>query len=107
MNGYSGHTLVWWNEAGQYFWVKLQFKTAQGIKNLTREEAARLAGETPDFATEDLFDAVERGEYPVWNVFVQVMAAEEVERYRFDFSDITKGLAPRRCSPHSGRSDGT
>jgi catalase len=90
MNGYSGHTFKWYNGQGEYCWVKIHFKTEQGIRNLTREEAGRLAGTDPDHATRDLYQAIERGEYPAWKVHVQIMTPEQVEQYRFDSFDITK-----------------
>jgi catalase len=90
MNGYSGHTFMWYNAQGEYCWVKIHFKTDQGIRNLTREEALRLAGEDPDHATRDLYESIERGDYPSWTVYAQIMTAEEVENYRFDSFDITK-----------------
>jgi catalase len=100
MNGYSGHTFKWYNKKGEYFWVKLHFKTDQGIQNLTREEAVRLTGKDPDHATRDLYRAIERGDYPSWTVYAQIMTPEEVENYRFDSFDITKvwphGDAPLR-----------
>jgi catalase len=90
MNGYSGHTFRWYNDQGEYFWVKIHFKTEQGIRNLTREEAAGMAAADPDHATRDLCQAIERGEYPAWKVYVQIMAPEQVDNYRFDSFDITK-----------------
>jgi catalase len=90
MNGYSGHTYMWYNANGDYFWVKIHFKTEQKIQNLTREEAGRLAGADPDHATRDLYDSIEQGDYPAWKVYVQVMTPEQVEKYRFDSFDITK-----------------
>ncbi len=90
MNGYSSHTFKWYNEKGEYFWIQYHFKTAQGIQNLTREEADRLAGEDPDKATRDLREAIARGDYPAWNVNVQIMTPEQAKDYRFDIFDITK-----------------
>ncbi len=90
MNGYSSHTYMWYDEDGEYVWVKYHFKTAQGIKNLTRQEAAELVGSDPDHATRDLFESIEKGNYPAWNVEVQIMTPEEAENYRFDPFDITK-----------------
>ena len=92
MNGYSGHTFKWYNDKGEYYWVKIHFKTDQGIQNLTREEADRLAGEDPDHATRDLYQAIERGEYPSWTVSLQIMTPEQAAEYRFDPFDITKVL---------------
>jgi len=90
MNGYSSHTFKWYNEQGEFFWIQYHFKTAQGIQNLTREEADRLAGDDPDRATRDLYEAIERGEYPAWKVNVQIMTPEQAKDYRFDILDITK-----------------
>ena len=90
MNGYSSHTFKWYNEKGEYFWVQYHFKTEQGIQNLTREESTKLKGEDPDHATRDLYEAIERGEYPSWRVEVQIMIPAQATEYRFDPFDITK-----------------
>jgi len=90
MNGYSGHTFKWYNDKGEYHWVKYHFKTAQGIQNLTRQEAEVLKGKDPDHATRDLYEAIERGDYPAWNVHVQIMPPAEAENYRFNIFDVTK-----------------
>ena len=90
MNGYSSHTFKWYNAKGEHFWVQYHFKTEQGIQTLTREEATRLAGEAPDHATQDLFEAIERGDAPSWRVCVQIMPPEEAKTYRWNIFDITK-----------------
>jgi len=90
MNGYSSHTFKWYNDKGEYCWVQYHFKTEQGIQNLTRDEATKLKGEDPDHATRDLFNAIERGEYPSWRLEVQIMTPEQAKEYRFDPFDITK-----------------
>ena len=56
MNGYGSHTYRWVNESGEAFWVKFHFKTNQGIKNFTGDEADEMKSKNPDFATEHLFD---------------------------------------------------
>lgn len=83
---------------GSFKYVKIHIKTAQGIRNFTKEEASRVAGENPDFLIQDMFEAIERGEYPVWNVFVQVMSPEEAENYRWNIFDMTK-VWPHRDFP--------
>jgi len=90
MNGYSSHTFKWYNEAGEYFWVQYHFKTEQGVENLTRDEAARIRGDDPDHATRDLYNSIEKGDHPSWEVQVQIMTPEEAADYRFDPFDITK-----------------
>ncbi|MCH7939160.1 MAG: catalase, partial [Candidatus Marinimicrobia bacterium] len=90
MNGYSGHAFMWYNAQGEYWWVKIHFKTEQGIRNLTSEESTRQAGEEPDKATQDLYNSIDGGDYPSWKVSVQIMKPEDAESYRFDPFDITK-----------------
>ncbi len=90
MNGYGSHTYSLWNEKGERYWVKWHVKTRQGIRNLTVAEAARLAGEAPDYHRQDLFAAIERGEFPQWTVFVQIMPELEADSYRIHPFDLTK-----------------
>jgi catalase len=90
MNGYSSHTYMWYNEKGDYYWIKYHFKTEQGIQNFTREEADRMRGIDPDVATRDLHQAIARGEFPAWRVEVQIMKPEQAKDYKFDPFDITK-----------------
>ena len=90
MNGYSSHTFKWYNEKGEYFWVQYHFKTEQGVRNFTRQEATRVAGENADYAIRDLHEAIAKGDYPAWKVCVQIMTPQEAQKYRFDIFDITK-----------------
>eukprot|EP00761_Pharyngomonas_kirbyi_P011336 gb/GECH01011361.1/.p1 GENE.gb/GECH01011361.1/~~gb/GECH01011361.1/.p1 ORF type:complete len:481 (+),score=108.65 gb/GECH01011361.1/:1-1443(+) len=90
MNGYSGHTFKFVNQQGEAFWVKIHFKTESGIKNLTDEEATRLAGEDPDHATRDLFEHIANGGEAAWKVYIQVMDHDDAANYRFNPWDITK-----------------
>jgi catalase len=90
MNGYSSHTYMWVNAAGEKFWVKYHFKTDQGIEHLTQAEADRLAGEQPDYHRKDLFEAIRDGDFPSWTLYVQIMPFEEANTYRFNPFDLTK-----------------
>jgi catalase len=90
MNGYSSHSYVWSNAAGEQFYVQYHFKTDQGIRNLTGPEADALKASDPDYATRDLFEAIEHGDHPSWRLEMQIMPAAEAEKYRFDVFDITK-----------------
>ena len=92
MNGYSSHTYMWYNKKGEYCWIKLHFKTEQGIQNFTGEEAERMRGMDPDCATRDLFNAIAQGEFPSWRLEVQIMTPEQAKSYRFDPFDVTKVL---------------
>ncbi|WP_072813649.1 catalase [Rhodococcus zopfii] len=90
MDGFGSHTYQWINAEGERFWVKYHFKTNQGIEFLTQAEADALAGSDPDYHRADLFDAIERGEFPSWTLKVQVMPVAEAENYRFNPFDLTK-----------------
>jgi catalase len=90
MNGYSSHTYMWVNAAGDKFWVKYHFKTDQGIDFLTQEDADRVAGEKPDYHRQDLFEAIRDGDFPSWTLHMQIMSFEEAKTYRFNPFDLTK-----------------
>ncbi|WP_040949987.1 catalase KatA [Gorillibacterium massiliense] len=90
MHGFGSHTFKWVNAEGNAVWVKYHFKTEQGIQNLSNELAAVIAGQNPDYHTEDLFNAIDRGEFPSWKLCVQIMPIEDADTYRFDPFDVTK-----------------
>jgi catalase len=90
MNGYTSHTYMWVNAAGEKYWVKYHFKTDQGVECLTQEEADKLAGESPDYHRQDLFEAIRDGDHPTWTLKVQVMPFEDAKNYRFNPFDLTK-----------------
>ncbi len=90
MHGFGSHTFKWVNKEGEAVWVKYHFKTEQGVKNLPTDLAAKLAGENPDYHTEDLFNAIEKGDFPAWKLYVQIMPVEDADTYRFDPFDVTK-----------------
>ncbi|KAJ9205252.1 catalase [Paecilomyces variotii] len=90
MNAYSGHTYKFTTKDGNFKYIKIHIKTTIGVRNFTREESVKVGGENPDFFIQDLFEAIERGDYPVWNVYVQVMEPEQAEKYRWNIFDMTK-----------------
>ncbi len=90
MNGYGSHTYSFINADNERFWVKFHFKTLQGIKNFMQEEADKIAGIDPDWATRDLYERIERGDYPKWELSVQIMPELEAETYEWNPFDLTK-----------------
>jgi catalase len=90
MNGYGSHTFMWINADGEKFWIKYHFHSDQGVKGLTQEAANEIAGEDSDFHRRDLYDAIDKGDFPSWTLFVQVMPYEEAKTYRFNPFDLTK-----------------
>ena len=90
MDGFSSHTYSLWNERGERYWVKWHFKTQQGIKNLSPQEATRIAGEDLDYHRRDLHQAIENGDAPKWKVSVQIMPEQAAETYHINPFDLTK-----------------
>jgi catalase len=94
MDGFGSHTFSLIDAAGARVWVKWHFKTQQGIRNLRPEEAVRLAGSDPDHAQRDLYNAIANGDFPSWNVLIQVMTEAEAiaweERTGWNPFDLTK-----------------
>jgi catalase len=90
MNGYSSHTYLWINAAGEKFWVKYHFKTDQGIECFTQDEGDQMASADGDYHQRDLYEAIARGDYPSWTLRMQVMPFEEARDYRFNPFDLTK-----------------
>ncbi|HPF17273.1 MAG TPA: catalase [Thermotogota bacterium] len=90
MNGYGSHTFSLINNSNERFWVKFHFKTQQGIINMSPEEADKLAGENPDYHTMQLFKVIEKGDFPKWKLYVQIMPEEDAENYRWNPFDLTK-----------------
>ena len=90
INGYGSHTYSFINAANERFWVKFHFKTQQGIQCMSQAEADKLAGENPDYHTKQLFETIERGEYPKWTFSIQLMPEAEAAHYRWNPFDLTK-----------------
>src|SRR5471030_1451305 len=81
MHGFGSHTYSLISAKGERHWVKWHYKTQQGIKNLAPADAARLAGADPDYAQRDLFGAIERGDFPQWEVKLQVATEEQLAQW--------------------------
>lgn len=90
MNGYSSHTYMWVNAAGEKVWVKYHFKTDQGIETFTDAEAKALVSEDPDYHLRDLFSTIKRGDHPSWTLQMQIMPFDDAADYRFNPFDLTK-----------------
>ena len=95
MNGYGSHTYQWSNEAGERFWIKYHFISDQGVEGLTGPEAEEIAGKDADAHRRDLYDSIEKGEFPSWTMYVQVMPYEDAKTYRFNPFDVTKTISQK------------
>ncbi|TRX73063.1 catalase [Pseudomonas mangiferae] len=96
MHGFGSHTYSLINAQGERHWVKWHYKSMQGIRNLAPREAMRLAGSDPDYAQRDLFQAIERGEYPRWRVCMQVMSEAQAASHPENPFDVTKTWSQRQ-----------
>ena len=90
MHGFSSHAYSFINKEGKRYWVKFHFKTQQGIKNLTDEEAAAIIAKDRESSQKDLFEAIERGDFPKWNMKIQIMTEEQANASKRNPFDLTK-----------------
>jgi catalase len=90
MHGYGSHTFSMFNPANESVWVKFHFRTQQGIKNLSSDEAAHMKSVDMDFAQADLVSAIDKGNFPKWDMYIQVMTNDEAGLSNFNPFDLTK-----------------
>ena len=90
MHGFGSHTYSLINKENKRTWVKFHFITQQGIQNLTENESAVIKGKDPDHATRDLFESIEKGDFPSWKFCIQVMTEEQAENHPDNPFDLTK-----------------
>jgi len=98
MQGSGVNTYKWVNADGKAVLVKYHWEPMQGIKNLTQEMAEEIQGKNFNHATQDLYDAIEKGEFPQWELFVQILSDDEHPELDFDPLDDTK-LWPKEEFP--------
>lgn len=90
MNGYGSHTFSLINDKNQRFWVKFHFHSLQGLKHLTNEEAAQIVASDFNSHQTDLFESIEKKDFPKWKLSIQIMPESEAKNYRFHPFDVTK-----------------
>ena len=90
MHGFGSHTFSFINAAGERFWVKFHHVNQQGIKNLTDAEAAEVVGQDRESNQRDLFEAIERGDFPKWKLCVQIMPEADAATVPYHPFDLTK-----------------
>lgn len=90
MNGYGSHTYSLLNAGNERFWVKFHFKTQQGIKNLTDEEAEAIVGKDRESHQRDLLESIENGDFPKWDMKIQVVPENDASKFPFNPFDLTK-----------------
>ena len=98
MEGFGVHTYRLVNEAGESRLVKFHWKPKLGMHSLVWDEAVKISGADPDYHRRDLWEAIEAGEYPEWELGLQVFSEADAEKWSFDFLDATK-LVPEELVP--------
>lgn len=112
MNGYGSHTFklvnaksesVYCKVINKFNWIQsssgtniisilkfqFHFKSGQGIKNLSVDRADKLSAEDPDYSIRDLYNAIAKGDFPSWNMFIQVMTFDEAEKFKYNPFDVS------------------
>ncbi|MBP9116079.1 MAG: catalase [Acidimicrobiia bacterium] len=90
MHGFGSHTFSMINADNERVWVKFHLVNQQGIKNLTDEQAAAIIADDRESHQRDLYEAIERGEFPRWNMAIQVMTQEQANELEYNPFDLTK-----------------
>ncbi len=90
MNGYGCHTFGMINSRNERVWVKFHLKTQQGIKNLTDQEAEAIISKDRESHQRDLFESIEKGDFPRWTMSIQVMTEKQASEVPFNPFDVTR-----------------
>jgi len=98
MQGFGVHTFRLINEAGESRFVKFHWTPLQGTHSLVWDEAVRISGADSDFHRRDLWEAIESGNFPEWELGLQIFTEEQAETFPFDILDATK-LIPEEMVP--------
>ncbi|MGQ5525001.1 catalase [Chitinimonas sp. PSY-7] len=98
MEGFGVHTFRFVNSEGRSRFVKFHWKPLQGVYSVGWNEAQTLSGQDPDFHRRDLWEAIEAGDFPEWELGVQVVEPEDEQQFDFDLLDPTK-LIPEELVP--------
>jgi catalase len=98
MEGSGVHTFRLVNAAGKARFVKFHWKPIKGVKSLVWDEAQKISGKDPDFHRRDLFEAIERGDYPEWELGLQIVEEKDEFKFDFDLLDPTK-IIPEELVP--------
>ena len=98
MQGFGVHTFRLVNEQGESVFCKFHWKPLQGTHSLLWDEAVKISGADPDFHRRDLWEAIESGEFPEWELGLQIFSEEQAESFSFDALDSTK-IVPEELVP--------
>ena len=98
MEGFGIHTYRLINEKGEAHFVKFHWKPVLGVHSVTWDEAVKISGADSDFHRRDLWDAIDSGQFPEWELGFQIVPEADEHKYEFDLLDPTK-LIPEEMVP--------
>ncbi len=98
MEGFGVHTFRFVNEDGKATFVKFHWKPLLGVHSVAWDEAQKISGKDPDFHRRDLWEAIDNGDFPEWELGVQLVAEEDEHKFEFDLLDSTK-IIPEELVP--------
>ena len=90
MHGFGSHTYSLINAQNERVWVKFHFRSQQGIQNWTDQEAEMVVGKDRESSQRDLFTHIEKGNFPKWKMYIQVMTEEQAREMKNNPFDLTK-----------------
>ena len=90
MHGFGSHTFSLINKKNERYWVKFHFKTQQGIRNLTDAESEKVIGKCRESNQRDLYESIEKRDFPRWTMFIQVMPEKDAATCPYNPFDLTK-----------------
>jgi catalase len=104
MHGYIGHTHKIVNKNGDWVYMQLHFKSKQGVDFITQEDSFNYG---PDFSTKDLYQSIEKGDFPGWDVCVQTMTMKEAEEVweKQGINIFDRTCRPQHTDPNSTNSE--
>ncbi|MBN0091661.1 catalase, partial [Pseudomonas aeruginosa] len=90
MEGSSVHAYKLVNARGEVHYVRFDWQPLQGVKNLSAKQASAIQARDSNHATRDLVEAINRGDYPKWDLYIQVLAPQQLDDFAFNPLDSTK-----------------
>lgn len=90
MHGFGSHTFSFINAKNERFWVKFHLRTQQGIQNLTDSEAEAIIAKDRESHQRDLYENIEKGNFPKWTFYVQIMTEEQAKKSPYNPFDLSK-----------------
>ncbi len=98
MQGFGIHTFRFVNAQGKASFVKFHWKPVLGVHSMAFDETQKIGGKDPDFNRRDLWESIEKGDFPEYELGVQIIAEEDESKFDFDILDPTK-LIPEELVP--------